>query len=133
MMPNGPPEDSLSWRTQEDTSFTKAVRNLLVGKEPASLRTLVLALLWRPDPRVPETVTKLGLLIGIGLMGHHLETRWQHRSWKNKITTMTGKARGAVGWSGTRRKRYQKIRDKKIHVNGLIVVSMKCKDFCVTC
>lgn len=82
-------------------------------KEPAPLRTLVRALLWKSEPRVPEVVTKLGLLIVTGLMGPHLETRWQHRSWKNKITRMTGKARGAVGWSGTKRKGYQKIRDKR--------------------
>ena len=38
-------------------------------KKPASLRTLVVALLCRPERIVPETVTKLDLLIVTGLMG----------------------------------------------------------------
>ena len=64
--PNDPPEDYISWRSQEDTSFTNAVRNLLVRKGTASLRISVVAVLYRPEPMVPEAVTKLSLLIVIG-------------------------------------------------------------------
>lgn len=57
------------------------------------------------------------------VIAHKLEEQNYYNDWQGQK---------AVGWSGTRRKRYQKIGDKKTHVNRIIVVGWKCEDFCVT-
>lgn len=51
--------------------FNKAVRNVLDGRVPASLKSSVFALLFRPGLRVGKTVSGFGSLIAMGLMGNN--------------------------------------------------------------
>lgn len=91
--------DYVRWTGQEDTWFSKAIRNVLGTRVAASLRSSVLAFLDSPGLAVGDIVTELGSLISMVMMPTYpqlLEARWWHlpaRYQEVIITIMTSTAK----------------------------------------
>lgn len=58
-----------NWEGPKDIHFTNAGRHIFVRRATASLRSSVIALLYKPDLTVGTTVTELGNLSAVGIIG----------------------------------------------------------------